>query len=69
VALTLLQTARNETARSQQLGYLSSDSEYKALDGEISSIESAIKSTDGTDSIFSHLGNRISFFIKEAEGT
>jgi hypothetical protein len=38
-ALALLQTAREETDRSRRLGYLSEDSEYKALDHDISSLE------------------------------
>jgi hypothetical protein len=64
VALTLLMTARNEANRSRLLGYLSSDSEYKGLDDEISSLESAINGKADTSSMFSHLGDRISAFLK-----
>jgi YfdX protein len=63
-ALALLQTARNETTRSQHLGYMSDDSEYKALDNDISALESAIKGTGNTSSMFSHLRDRISAFLK-----
>ena len=48
-ALTLLQTAKNEANRSLHLGYMSDDSEYKALDNEISALESAIKGTGDTE--------------------
>jgi len=64
LALTLLQTAKNEANRSRQLGYLSSDSEYKGLDNEISNLESAIKGKGDTSSMFSHLRDRISAFLK-----
>ncbi|HMH15860.1 MAG TPA: YfdX family protein [Edaphobacter sp.] len=64
IALTLLQTARNEANRSRLLGYLSSDSEYKGLDDEISSLESAINGKGDTSSMFSHLRDRISAFLK-----
>jgi len=63
-ALTLLQTAKNELNRSRQLGYLANDSEYKGLDSEISSLESAIKGTSDTSSLFSHLRDRIGAFLK-----
>ena len=63
-ALALLQTARNETTRSQHLGYMSDGSEYKALDNDISALESAIKGTGNTSSMFSHLRDRISAFLK-----
>lgn len=63
-ALTLLQTAKNELNRSRQLGYLTNDSEYKGLDSEISSLESAIKGTSDTGSLFSHLRDRITAFLK-----
>ncbi len=63
-ALALLQTARNETARSQHLGYMSDDSEYKALDNDISALESALKGTGNTSSMFSHLRDRITAFLK-----
>ena len=64
IALTLLKTARNEANRSRLLGYLSSDSEYKGLDDEISSLESAINGKGDTSSMFSHLRDRISAFLK-----
>ena len=64
IALTLLKVARNEANRSRLLGYLSSDSEYKGLDDEISSLESAIKGKGDTSSMFSHLRDRISAFLK-----
>jgi hypothetical protein len=64
VALTLLQTAKNEANRSRLLGYMSSDSEYKALDGEISDLERAVKGTSDTSSMFSHLRDGISAFLK-----
>jgi hypothetical protein len=63
-ALALLQTAQNETNRSLHLGYMSDDSEYKALDRDISALESAIKGTSDTSSMFSHLRDRISAFLK-----
>ena len=63
LALTLLQTAKDEANRSRQLGYLSSDSEYKALNNEISSLESAIKGKADTSPMFSHLHDRISAFL------
>ena len=65
IASTLLKTARNEANRSRQLGYLSSDSEYKGLDDEISSLESAINGKSDTSSMFSHLHDRISAFLKK----
>ncbi len=64
IALTLLKTARNEANQSRLLGYLSSDSEYKGLDDEISSLESAINGKGDTSSMFSHLRDRISAFLK-----
>jgi YfdX protein len=63
-ALALLQTAQNETNRSLHLGYMSDDSEYKALDRDISALESAIKGTSDTSSMFLHLRDRISAFLK-----
>ena len=63
-ALTLLQTAKNEANRSLHLGYMSDDPEYKALDNEISALESAVKGTGDTGSMFSHLRDRISAFLK-----
>jgi hypothetical protein len=68
IASTLLKTAKNEANRSQQLGYLSSDSEYKGLNDEISSLESAINGKSDTSSKFSRLRDRISAFLK-SEGT
>jgi hypothetical protein len=65
VALTLLKTARNEANQSRLLGYLSSDSEYKGLDDEISSLESAIQGKGDTSSMFSHLRDRIAAFLKK----
>jgi hypothetical protein len=63
-ALTLLQTAKNELDRSRHLGYLGDDSEYKALDQEISNLQSAIKGKSDTSSLFAHLRDRISAFLK-----
>ena len=65
IALTLLKTARNEANQSRLLGYLSSDSEYKGLDDEISSLESAIEGKADTSSMFSHLRDRIAAFLKK----
>ena len=65
IALTLLKTARNEANQSRLLGYLSSDSEYKGLDDEISSIESAIEGKADTSSMFSHLRDRIAAFLNK----
>ena len=65
IALTLLKTARNEANQSRLLGYLSSDSEYKGLDDEISSIESAIEGKVDTSSMFSHLRDRIAAFLNK----
>ena len=62
--LALLQTAQSETNRSLHPGYMSDDSEYKALDGDISAVESAIKATSDTSSMFSHLRDWISAFPK-----
>jgi hypothetical protein len=64
VALTLLETAKNEAIRSRHLGYLSDDAEYKALDEDISSLQSAIKGRGDTSSLFAHLRERIAAFIK-----
>lgn len=63
-AQTLLQTAKNELKRSRQLGYMSDDSEYKDLDSEISSLESALKDKGDTSSMFTHLRDRIAAFLK-----
>lgn len=63
-ALTLLETAKNEANRSLHLGYMWDDPEYKALDNEISALESAVKGTGDTSSMFSHLRDRISAFLK-----
>lgn len=65
IALTLLKTARNEANQSRLLGYMSSDSEYKGLDDEISSLESAIQGKGDTSSMFSHLRDRIAAFLKK----
>jgi hypothetical protein len=46
------------------LGYMSDDPEYKALDNEISTLESAVKGTNDTSSMFSHLRDRTSAFLK-----
>jgi len=43
---------------------MSDDSEYKALDSDISAVESAIKGTSDTSSMFSHLRDWISAFLK-----
>jgi hypothetical protein len=61
----LLRTAKIEANRSRLLGYLSNDAEYKGLDDEISSLESAIEGNKDTGSLFSHLRDRISAFIKK----
>ena len=66
-ALTLLQTARNELDRSRHLGYLGDDSEYKALVQEISNLQTAIKGKSDTSSLFDHLRDRISAFLKRAK--
>ena len=63
LALTLLESAQNEMIRSRHLGYLSDDAEYKALDDEISSLESAVKGTGNTTSLFAQLRERIAAFI------
>jgi hypothetical protein len=44
---------------SRHLGYLSDNAEYKALDDEISSLESAVKGTGNTTSLFAQLRERI----------
>jgi hypothetical protein len=62
--LALLQTAQSETNRSLHPGYMSADSEYKALDSDTSAVESAIKGTSATSSMFSHLRDWISAFLK-----
>jgi hypothetical protein len=64
MALTLLQTAKNEAALSRRLGYLGDESEYKALDQEIASAETAIKGKSDTSSVFAQLRDRISAFLK-----
>jgi hypothetical protein len=64
VALTLLQTAKNQLDRSKRLGYMSDDAEYKALDNDISSLEAAVKGPSNTSSLFSHLKDRIEAFIQ-----
>jgi 5-methylcytosine-specific restriction endonuclease McrA len=64
IALTLLQTAKNEADLSRHLGYLGDESEYKALDQEIASAETAIKGKNDTSSVFAQLRDRISAFLK-----
>jgi hypothetical protein len=64
LALTLLEAAKNEIMRSRHLGYLSEDAEYKALDDEIANLESAVKGTGNTTSLFAQLRERIAAFIK-----
>lgn len=63
LVLTLLEAAKNEIIRSRHLGYLGEDAEYKALDDEISSLESAVKGTGNTTSLFAQLRERIAAFI------
>jgi hypothetical protein len=63
LALTLLEAAKNEIMRSRHLGYLSEDAEYKALDDEIANLESAVKGTGNTTSLFAQLRERIAAFI------
>jgi hypothetical protein len=63
LALTLLEAAKNEIIRSRHLGYLSEDAEYKALDDEISNLESAVKGPGNTTSLFAQLRERIAAFI------
>jgi hypothetical protein len=41
-ALALLEVARNELNRSRQLGYLSADPDYRALDKQISDLKKAV---------------------------
>jgi hypothetical protein len=64
MALILLQTAKNEADLSRHLGYLGDESEYKALDQEIASAETAIKGKSDTSSVFAQLRDRISAFLK-----
>ena len=64
MALILLQTAKNEADLSRRLGYLGDESEYKALDQEIASAETAIKGKSDTSSVFAQLRDRISAFLK-----
>jgi hypothetical protein len=64
VALTLLETAKNQLNRSRHLGYMSDDAEYKALDEAISGVEKQLKGTSDTTSVFSNLRERIDAFIK-----
>jgi YfdX protein len=63
LALTLLEAAKNEIIRSRHLGYLSEDAEYKALDDEISNLESSVKGPGNTTSLFAQLRERIAAFI------
>jgi 5-methylcytosine-specific restriction endonuclease McrA len=64
MALTLLQTAKIEADRSRHLGYLGDESEYKALDQEIASVETAVKGKSDTSSAFAQLRDRIAGFLK-----
>jgi hypothetical protein len=64
VALILLKAARNAADLSRHLGYLSDDSEYKAIDQEIANLEKAIEGPSDTSSLFAHLRDRISAFVK-----
>jgi hypothetical protein len=64
MALILLQTAKNEADLSRRLGYLGDESEYKTLDQEIASAETAIKGKSDTSSVFAQLRDRISAFLK-----
>jgi hypothetical protein len=64
MALALLQTAKNEADLSRHLGYLGDESEYKALDQEIASAETAVKGKSDTSSVFAQLRDRISGFLK-----
>ena len=64
MALILLQTAKNEADLSRRLGYLGDESEYKALDQEIASAETAIKGKSDASSAFAQLRDRISAFLK-----
>jgi hypothetical protein len=64
VAQTLLQTAKNELNRSKHLGYMTDESEYKALDDEISNLQKQINGPSDTTALFSHLRDRIAAFIK-----
>jgi hypothetical protein len=64
VALTLLQTARNEVNRSRALGYMSDDPEYRALDKQISDLQSAIKGKGDLSTMFSQLRDKIAAFLK-----
>jgi hypothetical protein len=64
MALIFLQTAKTEADLSRRLGYLGDESEYKALDQEIASAETAIKGKSDTSSVFAQLRDRISAFLK-----
>jgi hypothetical protein len=64
MALALLQTAKNEADLSRHLGYLGDESEYKALDQQIASAETAVKGKSDTSSVFAQLRDRISGFLK-----
>jgi hypothetical protein len=64
VALTLLQTARNELNRSRALGYMSDDPDYRALDKQISDLQSAIKGKGELSTMFSQLRDKIAAFLK-----
>jgi hypothetical protein len=64
VALALLQTARNELNRSRALGYMSDDPDYRALDKQISDLQSAIKGKGELSTMFSQLRDKIAAFLK-----
>ncbi len=64
VALPLLNAARNELNRSRALGYMSDDPDYRALDKQISDLESAINGKHDVSTMFSQLRDKISAFLK-----
>jgi hypothetical protein len=63
-AMALLEVARNELNRSRELGYLSGDPEYRALEKQISDLESTIKGKGNIGSKFSELRDRLSALLK-----
>jgi YfdX protein len=64
VALPLLNTARNELNRSRALGYMSDDPDYRALDKQVSDLESAINGKRDVTTMFSQLRDKIAAFLK-----
>ena len=64
VALPLLNAARNELNRSRALGYMSDDPDYRALDKQISDLESAINGKGDVTTMFSQLRDKIAAFLK-----